>query len=163
MVASGCGGVILKDGKILLILRKNNNEYNGIWSNPGGKVEEGETVEEAVIREIREELGIGVKIVRKLSDYYDYKNNEIYGIYPGYEVRIVYGEPEIKEPNKIGEIRYFSLDELPINIAAWTKQFVDDLTKTKMLKNNPKMELTPLSLPKIKTKTKNTPKMITKG
>ena len=141
MVASGCGGVILKDGKILLILRKNNNEYNGIWSNPGGKVEEGETVEEAVIREIREELGIGVKIVRKLSDYYDYKNNEIYGIYPGYEVRIVYGEPEIKEPNKIGEIRYFSLDELPINIAAWTKQFVDDLTKTKMPLDKSKLGL----------------------
>ena len=131
MIVHGCGGMILKDNKVLLILRKNNNEYNGIWSNPGGKVEENETVEEAVIRELKEELGIEVKIVRKLSDYEDYGGDELHGVYPGYEVSIVHGEPGIEEPNKIEEIKYFSFDELPENIAPWTKQFVDDLKRPK--------------------------------
>ena len=44
--------------KRLLIAKRNSKVADGIWEFPGGKIEEGETPQEALIREIREELGL---------------------------------------------------------------------------------------------------------
>ena len=56
----GVGAVIIKDGKILLEKRK-NEPGKGKWSIPGGLVELGESIEETVIREVREETGLEVE------------------------------------------------------------------------------------------------------
>jgi len=58
------------DGRIVFIRRK-NPPYKGSWAFPGGFVEYGETVEEAVIREVREETGIIIKIHELLGVYSD--------------------------------------------------------------------------------------------
>ncbi len=57
----GVGALIHRGGKILLIKRR-FEPNKGRWSLPGGLVEKGEKVEEAVLREVREELGIGVTL-----------------------------------------------------------------------------------------------------
>jgi 8-oxo-dGTP diphosphatase len=56
----GVGAVIIKDGKILLEKRK-NEPGKGKWSIPGGLVELGESVEQTVIREVKEETGLEVE------------------------------------------------------------------------------------------------------
>ena len=56
----GVGAVIIKDGKILLEKRK-NDPGKGKWSIPGGLVELGESVEQTVIREVKEETGLEVE------------------------------------------------------------------------------------------------------
>jgi len=56
----GVGAVIIKDGKILLEKRK-NEPGKGKWSIPGGLVELGETIEQTVIREVKEETGLEVE------------------------------------------------------------------------------------------------------
>jgi XTP/dITP diphosphohydrolase len=61
-------GIVVQDGKILI--NKRNDTYNedlhGKWEFPGGGMEIGETIEENVIREVREECGYEVKIVSAL-------------------------------------------------------------------------------------------------
>ncbi len=46
--------------EVLISLRKNKEEYNGYWEYPGGKIESGETLEQGLVREIREELNIAI-------------------------------------------------------------------------------------------------------
>lgn len=53
-------GVILKQQQVLLALRSNKQHQGGKWEFPGGKVEQGETVEAALARELSEELAITV-------------------------------------------------------------------------------------------------------
>jgi ADP-ribose pyrophosphatase YjhB (NUDIX family) len=57
----GVGALIHKEGKILLIKRR-FEPNKGRWSLPGGLVERGERVEEAAVREVKEELGIKVTL-----------------------------------------------------------------------------------------------------
>jgi 8-oxo-dGTP diphosphatase len=49
------------DGRVLIAQRPQGKSMAGLWEFPGGKVEGGETPEAALIRELREELGIVVK------------------------------------------------------------------------------------------------------
>ncbi len=50
--------LIDRDGRVLLARRPPGKEMAGLWEFPGGKLREGETPEAALIRELREELGI---------------------------------------------------------------------------------------------------------
>ena len=54
--------IIRKNGKILITRRFDNVHLPGLWEFPGGKVEEGESLETALQREIGEELGIQISV-----------------------------------------------------------------------------------------------------
>ena len=55
------GALIDADGRVLITKRPNGKEMAGLWEFPGGKIEEGETPEQALIRELKEELNIETK------------------------------------------------------------------------------------------------------
>ena len=57
-------GVVIEDGRILLL--NQDTDAGRSWSLPGGKVEEGETLAEALVREMREETGLDVEPGRLL-------------------------------------------------------------------------------------------------
>ena len=53
-------GLINEKNEVLISLRKNRDDYNDYWEYPGGKVEKGETTDQALVREIKEELDLNV-------------------------------------------------------------------------------------------------------
>ena len=57
----GVGGIVLNEGKVLLVRRGKQPGY-GKWSIPGGMVELGETLSEAIKREVLEECGIEIEL-----------------------------------------------------------------------------------------------------
>ncbi len=68
----GVGAIIL-DGNQMLLEKRKNSPANGKWSVPGGLVELGETTEQAIIREVKEETGVEVYNPR-LIDIVNYIN-----------------------------------------------------------------------------------------
>ena len=59
--------VVIADGRVLLTRRAEGQHLAGLWEFPGGKLEAGESPEEAVVRECREECGIDVSVERILD------------------------------------------------------------------------------------------------
>jgi 8-oxo-dGTP diphosphatase len=70
--------LIFRDSKILICQRRHDDTHALQWEFPGGKVESGETPSEALVRELREELGIeavvGEEIFRTLHHYREYES-----------------------------------------------------------------------------------------
>lgn len=67
-----CAAIIINNNKILLTQR-GYGEYKDKWEFPGGKIEENETKEETIIREIKEELDASIKVEKFLTKVeYDY-------------------------------------------------------------------------------------------
>jgi 8-oxo-dGTP diphosphatase len=55
-------GLIFRDGKLLIAQRYADAHLGGLWEFPGGKREAGETFEQCLVRELREELGVEVRV-----------------------------------------------------------------------------------------------------
>ena len=62
----GVAAVVIEDDRVALVRRGRPPAY-GEWSLPGGAVEPGETLEEAVIREVAEEIGLSVEVVEVVA------------------------------------------------------------------------------------------------
>ena len=62
----GVGGVVLLDGRAVLI-RRGSEPLKGEWSIPGGTLELGETLVEGVVRELREETGLDVRVLELIE------------------------------------------------------------------------------------------------
>ena len=104
-------GVISKDGKILLIKRK-NKPFKGKWALPGGFVNYGEKTEDAVIREIFEEVGLKTKIKNLIGVYSDPNRDP-----RGHTVSIVYSLDiyggELMSGDDAVDARFFDINNLP--------------------------------------------------
>lgn len=119
-IGVGVGAVILRDNRILLLLRKKAPEA-GCWTIPGGKVEFGETVEEAILREVKEEIGVEGKIIAPLGvTNHILKEEKTHYVSPRFLVEII-GEPHNMEPASSEEIRWFPIEDLPTNVTMTTQ------------------------------------------
>jgi NADH pyrophosphatase NudC (nudix superfamily) len=106
---------LIKDGKILLAKRKVEPE-KGKWDILGGFVEAGESIEDAVIREMKEETNLDVEITEYLGSVAD-----IYGGKPSlpilYKVKMADENQTPNPQDDVEELAWFSTSEIPKNPA----------------------------------------------
>ena len=137
-----CRGIILKDDNIILIHRiKQNKEY---YVFPGGGVEKEESNEQCILREIKEELGINVKIVKYLYRLETIKDIEYYFLceYLNGEIGTGTG-PEFTDKDYLIRGKYIpelhplnSIEQLELkNIVS--SSIIQDIEKYNSLKNAP--------------------------
>jgi len=108
-------GAFIRDqsGRLLLVQRRREPEA-GHWGLPGGKVDFGETIEAAVLREIEEELGVTLRLdgLLCLVDQIDRAAGS-HWVAPVYRAVIAAGDPVNREPAALAAIGWFTLDALP--------------------------------------------------
>ncbi len=105
-------GIVNKDDKVLMVKRA-KKEGDLLWVFPGGKVELGETSEQACIREVFEESGLNVSIIGLIGER----------VHPNTGIKITYYLCQCES----GEIRILDKNEI-LEVAFKTKQeFIDDV------------------------------------
>jgi 8-oxo-dGTP diphosphatase len=100
--------IIRKNGSVLIARRSAGQKLAGFWEFPGGKVEEGETPEECLARELAEELGILTRIGEKCAEslhQYDHGNFRVVA----YLVDCIGGEPR---PTVHDRLDWVEIDDL---------------------------------------------------
>lgn len=105
----GCGGVVIRDNRALLIQR-GINPNRGDWQIPGGYVESDEEILPAVEREVLEEAGV----VAKVSDVIGVRHtvgNPVANVYLVFRLEFVSGEPRFDGVETL-DAGYFSLEEI---------------------------------------------------
>jgi 8-oxo-dGTP diphosphatase len=117
----GCGAAIVEDGRLLLVKRLRAPEA-GHWSLPGGKVDFGERVEDAVRREIREEVGLEIELTKALGIVEMIGIDGQHWVSPIYLARIVDGEARNNEPEKLAAVQWFPFHAPPAPLALAARQ-----------------------------------------
>lgn len=109
---------IIKENNKVFITQRGHGEFKGKWEFPGGKVEEGETPEEAVVREIKEELKSIVKVERFYDEINDKHDDKVFNV-KFFICSLVSGELELTEhlaskwvePSEIDEKDFMEADK----------------------------------------------------
>jgi len=90
------GVAIIRNGdKFLVAKRPKGKAFEGKWEFPGGKIEQDESVEDCLIREIHEEFGIFIAVQKSFKNWnYEYPNGKKFRFY-GYLCKVSEGEPKL--------------------------------------------------------------------
>jgi 8-oxo-dGTP diphosphatase len=114
LLVAACA-LIDPDGRVLIAQRPADKEMGGLWEFPGGKVEPGESPEEALIRELAEELGIAVKepCLAPFS-FASHSYADFHLLMPHYVCRRWDGEPQAKEHTALKWVRPKDLKDYPM-------------------------------------------------
>lgn len=110
-------GILINDNnEILIAKRKIDKSMGGYWEFPGGKIEDGETPKESLIRELKEEMNINIKIIEyfgeSIYDYVDFKINLI-----AYICEITEGEISLTDHSEIKWVKKDEFNEYKIALA----------------------------------------------
>lgn len=116
--------IVNNKGEILLMKRSQNTKNErGKWEAPGGAVDFGETLEHAIRREMKEELGIDIEILSQwgAKDHIIPEDKQ-HWVPTTFLVHVAKGQaPKIMEPHKHDAIGWFAMGDFPIPLSLITK------------------------------------------
>lgn len=103
------------DGRVLIARRPEGKTMEGLWEFPGGKVEDGETPEAALIRELKEELDIDTEqsCLAPLT-FASHTYDEFHLLMPLYVCRVWQGTPEAREGQELAWVSPRRLRDYPM-------------------------------------------------
>ncbi len=111
-----------------IILIKRKNPPSG-WAIPGGFVDYGESLEDAVRREAKEETGLDIKLIRQFHTYSDPKRDPRHHTISTIYIATASGEPKAGDDAK--EVWIFNKESLPRDIAFDHRQILEDYFSNK--------------------------------
>lgn len=136
-IGVGGGILVFNKRKEVLLMRRGKGAGNevGWWTQPGGTIEFGEKAVDGLKREIKEELGINVKIWG-YAPHVDHiiKKEKQHWVAIIFLANLKSGTPKIMEPHKCDEIRWFNLKKLPKNLTQSTREPINNYLKGKYIK-----------------------------
>ena len=122
----GIGIVFNRDGKLLIDQRLESSSMGGMWEFPGGKKNSDESIEKTIERELKEELGIVVKVGEKLLSFeHSYTHKKLH-----FTVHIcewISGEPKTLASQKLLWVSPEKLVDFPFPAA--NKKIISELHK----------------------------------
>jgi mutator protein MutT len=118
-IGVGVGALIVDDRGRVFLARRGPDSRNerGLWEFPGGSVEFGERLADALRREIREEFGVEIQVgdLVDVADHILPEENQ-HWVSPTFLCRIISGEPCILEPTKCSQMGWFDPQQVPADI-----------------------------------------------
>jgi 8-oxo-dGTP diphosphatase len=124
-IGVGVGAILVDPSGQVFLARRGENSKNerGLWEFPGGAVEFGERLTDALAREMREEFSIEIE-VGDLLDIVDHilPVEKQHWVSPTYICKIKNGSPKILESQKCSEIGWFKIETMPENLSMITQQ-----------------------------------------
>lgn len=132
-IRPGVGAVILNNAKEVLLLKRADKKQ---WALPTGTVEQCEPVQEAIVREIKEETGLTISVER-LTGIYSHPDQQMFSYPSGKTVHFITncfqcttegGNPEADKDEAL-EIGFFDTTDLPANMLSMQPQWIADATE----------------------------------
>jgi len=124
-IGVGVGAIINNDLDQLFLSQRGPLSRNerGLWEFPGGSVEFGEKLADALKREIKEEFGVLIEVgeLLDISDHILPEEGQ-HWVSPTFLCRIISGAPSIQEPGKCSQIGWFNLDHLPKDLTVISRE-----------------------------------------
>ncbi|GGO97705.1 (deoxy)nucleoside triphosphate pyrophosphohydrolase [Wenjunlia tyrosinilytica] len=118
------GGAVLREGRLLAARRSAPAELAGGWELPGGKIESGEDEPGALVRELREELGVEVRPLERVPGEWPLGRGHVLRVWTA---ELLSGEPEPLQdhdalrwlgPDDLGEVEWLEQDRPAVAFVA---------------------------------------------
>jgi 8-oxo-dGTP pyrophosphatase MutT (NUDIX family) len=116
------GGVVVRrlHGRWMCAAIRPQGKPEGVWALPKGLIDRGERAQETAVREAREEVGVDVRLVRKLGDVryvYTWRGERVFKVVSFFLLRYSRGRLEPEHVHEVAEARWLPLDEAPALLA----------------------------------------------
>ena len=116
-----------------MLVKRATAVFKRYWALPGGRVDAGETVEETVVREVKEETGLHVRIVKKIGEYHEsgVQDGIEYDYYPACFLLKPTGGKIKRQEKEIEEIKLVDSDNIPEKLAFEHSNMIRDYLRTR--------------------------------
>ena len=129
----GVFGLFFENQNILLLRRCNTNFANGSYSVPAGHLESGESLAQAMIRELQEEVGVTIEPDQlTLAHVQSYNAEDGHRIHFYFRIMPPYESPRNAESDKCDDLSWFAFDALPENTIPYVREVLAQIQQGEM-------------------------------